>query len=152
MRLGLAVLLTCIALTLAGRASADAAPEHRGFQLAFRPGVAVPFGKAVPDVKMSDLTSVQYVPVLLDIGGKVLPQLFIGGYVGLGFGSTGGELDRVCQANGGDSCSTFSLRFGFEAMSLVDSTGVVSGTLTREVHGKSVHEWLAWVCDSCSFP
>ena len=116
MRLGLAVVLACLALTFASRASAQAPPERRGFQLAFRPGVAVPFGKAAQDLKMSDVASVQYVPVLVDVGGKILPQLFLGGYVGLGFGSTAGELDRLCTANGGNSCSTFSFRIGFEVL------------------------------------
>jgi hypothetical protein len=119
MRLSAAVVLVSImlaVLTQAGSASAEAPPEKRGFQLAFRPSIAVPFGKAARDVKMSDLTSLQYVPVLVDVGGKPIPQLFLGGYVGLGFGSTAGELDRACQSNGGSSCGTFSFRLGFEVL------------------------------------
>lgn len=92
-----------------------APPPHTGFQLALRTGVAIPFGK-LEDTKggaMSDTFSPQ-VPFVLDIGGKPIPNLFIGAYLGLAFGGAGGDFADACKrANA--TCVGVGVRFGIEA-------------------------------------
>jgi hypothetical protein len=68
----------------------DAVPQARtGFQLALRTGYMVPFGQATgaPGDTMGNTFSGQ-VPLIVDIGGKLTPNVFLGGYLGLGFGGT----------------------------------------------------------------
>jgi hypothetical protein len=82
--------------------------------MAIRTGYSLPMGKvdADPADKMSEFLGGQ-VPFLFDIGGKVIPQLFVGGYVGFGFGGPAGEFKNSCDANG-YSCLSFSVRAGPE--------------------------------------
>jgi hypothetical protein len=108
-------------LTVAGMAlgvvvatSAVAAPNERtGFQMAIRTGVSVPFGDMYQGTKLSDFSSVQ-VPLLVDLGGKPIPQLFLGGYIGPSFGGAGSEMAKVCDAADA-SCVGVSFRLGVEA-------------------------------------
>jgi hypothetical protein len=62
---------------------------RHGFQMALRTGYAIPMGS------LHELVSGQ-VPVLVDLGGKPDRHLFIGGFVGFGFGGTEGALARTC--------------------------------------------------------
>src|SRR4051794_2710215 len=72
-------------------------PAHVGFQLGIRTGYALPMGKATASgAGMSDLFSGQ-VPLFVEIGGKPSPNVFIGGYLGLGFG---GSADKACDRSG----------------------------------------------------
>lgn len=91
----------------------DGAPKARtGFQMAIRTGVQIPFGKFAETQKLDDLAGVQ-VPLHLELGGKPIPNLFLGGYLGLGVGGAGGALADACQ-QGGRSCVSASLRIGLE--------------------------------------
>jgi hypothetical protein len=99
----------------------DAPPPRVGFQMALRTGYAVPMGKArggsnpsgsTDGVAMSDAFSGQ-VPIFIEIGGKVIPNLFVGGYLGLGFGGAAGQFDTLCS-QGGLTCVTVGVRFGAE--------------------------------------
>ena len=65
--------------------AAEDPPARVGFQLGVRTGYSLAMGETVDGEDMSDVYSGQ-VPIFLDIGGKVIPNLFIGGYFGLGFG------------------------------------------------------------------
>jgi len=95
-----------------------APPASRGFQMALRTGFAIPFGKAAgdgtepPEQKMSDFVTGQ-VPLFIEIGGKPIKHLFIGGYLGLGIGGAGGDTKDVCEAADID-CLGVSTRFGVE--------------------------------------
>ena len=84
-----------------------------GFQLGLRTGLAVPLGKATgaPSGEMSNAFAPQ-VPLFVEIGGKVIPHLFIGGYLGLGFGGTAGDLRESCTSS---TCIGIGARFGAEA-------------------------------------
>ena len=86
-----------------------------GFQLGLRTGLAVPLGKAdgAPNGEMANLFSAQ-VPLLVEIGGKVIPQLFVGGYLGLAFGGTAGDLQRTCVSSHA-TCFAAGARLGAEA-------------------------------------
>jgi hypothetical protein len=92
----------------------DAPPARVGFQMALRTGYAIPMGKANGGVRgdMSNLFAGQ-VPLFLEIGGKVNRYLFIGGYLGLGFGGTAGDLKTICESSG-TTCVAIGARFGAE--------------------------------------
>src|SRR4051812_29604204 len=60
-------------------------PARTGFQIALRTGIGVPLGSSVQDENMSDVFGVQF-PIIADIGAKVIPEVFIGAYVGFGIG------------------------------------------------------------------
>jgi hypothetical protein len=77
-----------------------------------RAGLAVPLGDANgrPGGEMSNAFSPQ-VPLLVEIGGKPIPNLFIGGYLGLGFGGTAGDLKNTCADS---TCFTVGARLGAE--------------------------------------
>ena len=98
----------------------DVPPARVGFQMAFRTGYSIPMGTLAKgvwvdgsDLKMSDTVTGQ-VPIIVDIGGKVIPELFIGGYFGLGFGGTAGKINDECKATN-TSCLGLSLQLGIEA-------------------------------------
>lgn len=85
-----------------------------GFQMALRSGYSLPLGKAsgAPGGEMSNLTGGQ-VPLLIDIGGKVVPNLFLGGYLGFAVGPAAGDTDDLCDRENYD-CYTASLRAGLQ--------------------------------------
>lgn len=91
-----------------------APPARRGFQMALRSGVSLPFGKVDgdADLKMSDLVAPQ-VPLIIDIGGKPIKQLFLGAYVGVGAGAVAGETDDWCDRENLD-CIALSLQAGVQ--------------------------------------
>ena len=91
----------------------DAPPEHRGFQLALRTGIALPFGSVNGGTAMSDAFSAQ-APLLLDLGWKVIPNLFVGAFGGAAVGGAAGQVDTTCQ-NLGVSCVGVAYRFGIVA-------------------------------------
>jgi hypothetical protein len=100
--------------------SPPAPKAHTGFQLGLRTGLAIPFGKArggayknsTSGVDLSDVASPQ-VPIYIEIGGKPIPNLFIGGYLGLGFGGAGGQTATDCDT-GGMTCVVVDARVGVE--------------------------------------
>ncbi|RYZ01686.1 MAG: hypothetical protein EOO73_34670 [Myxococcales bacterium] len=100
-------------LSVSRGALAQVPPPKTGFQMALRTGYSAPFGKVTEGLKLSDFSSGQ-VPLIVDIGGKPIPHLFLGGYLGLGFGGAGGSTADTCdQLNAG--CFGLSLRFGIQA-------------------------------------
>ncbi|MEO8904381.1 MAG: hypothetical protein ABI488_18610 [Polyangiaceae bacterium] len=121
MKSGVVVLGLSGLVSLASVAVAQEGPPARtGFQMDVRTGYSIPMGKtglkigadSVPLV-MSDFTSAQ-VPFIVDLGAKVIPQLFLGGYFGLAFGGEGGAMKSLCQANGG-ACVSVGVQLGLEA-------------------------------------
>jgi len=85
-------------------------PANTGFQMAMRTVYSLALGKAQESLKMSDFASGQ-VPFFLELGGKPMPYLFLGGYLGFGFGGPAGLFKDAC----GGSCSAASFRIGIEA-------------------------------------
>jgi len=65
------------------------------------------------------------VPIIVDIGGKVIPQLFIGGYFGLGFGGVTGVNKSNCDLTN-QACVAVSLNLGFEAQYHILPAGAVN--------------------------
>jgi hypothetical protein len=88
-------------------------PARTGFQLGLRTGVAVPLGEVDKGESMSDSFTPQ-VPIIADIGVKVIPELFLGGYLGLSVGGAGDAIKKSCDALNVD-CMAVGFRFGIEA-------------------------------------
>jgi hypothetical protein len=88
-------------------------PERRGFQLALRTGYSVPLGNTALGTKLSDTTGGQ-VPLIVDVGAKLIPELFLGGYFGFGIGGDAGDVQRLCNMNGG-GCVSADVIAGIEA-------------------------------------
>ncbi len=97
---------------------ASNAPRARtGFQLALRTGYAIPMGSAYNGVSQSDVYGGQ-VPFIVDIGGKIIPNLFIGGYLGLNIGGCGNQIQG--------SCASASFRIGAEIIYDIIPDGLVN--------------------------
>ena len=91
----------------------DGPPAHKGFQMAFRPGIAIPMGSAAKGTSQSDLFGPQ-LSMILDIGGKPIDNLFIGGYLGLGIGGAGGKSADNCDRSNA-TCTAATIRLGVQA-------------------------------------
>ena len=93
-----------------------------------RTGYSLPMGKVQSGPtggvgvgsNMSDWFGGQ-VPFIVDIGGKVIPELFIGGYFGLGIGGAGGQLKDNCP-----NCNSVGLHFGAEVQYHILPAGFVN--------------------------
>jgi hypothetical protein len=103
--------------------AASAGPAARtGFQAAFRSGFSLPFGDATG--APSDTLRRRYawqIPIVVDLGAKVTPAIFVGGYLHVGFGSEGSDaqVEGYCDDNDSNlendvSCSVVTLRIGVE--------------------------------------
>ncbi|HVJ14325.1 MAG TPA: hypothetical protein VM686_02750 [Polyangiaceae bacterium] len=86
-------------------------PAARGFQAALRSGFSLPWGKASeePGDELSARSGWQ-VPVILDAGFKLNKPVFLGLYLGFGYGSGRAE---ACDAEGFD-CRVLSYQFGVQ--------------------------------------
>jgi hypothetical protein len=97
----------------------DPAPKaaplgHRGFQFALRTGLSFPFGSAAVQTFSSSALNKfvgPQLPITFDIGGKPNKHLFLGGYVGFGFGFVKGGFAQQCDRVSSD-CTAMSTRFG----------------------------------------
>ena len=96
----------------------EIAPEappraNRGFQAGLRTGISLPSGlvagrtKLADEQPMNEVLGLQ-VPLFLEAGWKVIPNLFLGGYASIAFG---GSDYGVCNQSGA-SCATRTTRFG----------------------------------------
>lgn len=107
---GLGLVGACVFSSLA---QAQQPPDARvGFQMAIRTGYALPMGDADADSKLSDTTS-GHVPFILDIGGKIIPEFFLGGFLGVSAGGAGGSAKTACETARAD-CSTLGVSLGIE--------------------------------------
>jgi hypothetical protein len=110
----------CAAITsVTGSSLADDAKS--GFEAGLRLGYGLPLGDVSEGEPLSDGIS-GHVPLWLDLGYRVTPQLFLGGYGQYGFGSLSGDLETTCdnledqaEASGGSgSCSIAVIRLGLQ--------------------------------------
>ncbi|HKO48740.1 MAG TPA: hypothetical protein VJV79_13505 [Polyangiaceae bacterium] len=113
MKFGAFILALVPVVAYAGSGWAATPERHTGFQMALRTGLSIPFGEAVKNENLNDLSSIQ-VPLVVDIGGKPIPELFLGGYLGLGYGGPSGALREWCSTES-TSCTSVDLRFGVQA-------------------------------------
>ncbi len=100
-----AALIGC--LMLSGTALAQ------GFEIGGRVGYGIPMGEAADESDLSDAISGQF-PLTLDVGYRAIEPLFIGIYLGYGFGIQGSELEETCEMFGRE-CSISTFDFGLQA-------------------------------------
>ena len=129
-------ILTAIASIAAFSSTAfadDAYPEprreapkaHTGFQMSLRAGAAIPIGDISRNLEMTDFTTTQFAPLIVSVGGKIIPELYLGGYFGYQLGGPAGTLQNLCDRTDG-GCLTGSLRFGIEAQAHILPSGFVN--------------------------
>jgi hypothetical protein len=87
--------------------------EDTGFEAGVRVGYGIPLGNAAQDGKLSDGIGGQ-VPLMIDIGYRVIPNLFIGLYGQYGFGWVGDTISTACDMSSQVSCSAHDIRLGVE--------------------------------------
>lgn len=92
----------------------EAPPAHTGFQVAARAGVAIPLGDAAQDAPLSDGLGAQFAAIV-DIGGKIIPQLFLGAYLGGNVGAVGSQTSKACDMQRASGCLAFTYRIGIQA-------------------------------------
>ena len=89
------------------------------WELGLRMGYAPAMGNAYEyksdgsNAKMSDVVKAM-VPIQLDVGYRVTPEVTIGGYFSYGFAQLGSSVSDTCDAYGLD-CSASDYRFGVQA-------------------------------------
>lgn len=88
-------------------------PERTGFAMALRTGLSIPMGKVSSGNPMYDTFSPQ-VPLLVDLGFKPVPHLFLGAYLGLAVGDVHGRLGAQCDRMNAQ-CASARVLFGLEA-------------------------------------
>lgn len=83
-----------------------------GLSLGLRTGYGMAMGDAAKDAKMSDGVKGQ-IPIWLDVGYKLNPSIYVGGYFSYGIGMLNKEKTGCDQS--GVSCSASDMRFGVDA-------------------------------------
>ncbi len=120
--LAVCLLVPAKALAQGTPARSGAPPARTGFQMSLRLGWMFPAGSATgaSGDSLPARFSGQF-PILLSLGGKVLPTLYVGGYFGGSFGNDGTDLrvDRACTDTDDNlkndiACNTSTLRAGIE--------------------------------------
>jgi hypothetical protein len=106
--------LVLFVLSLARTASAQ--DPGTGFETGLRVGYAVPLGNIVggnDDDRGLDNAIKGAVPIWVDLGYRVLPELFVGLYGQYGFGFSGDTFGDNCEESD-TNCSASTLRLGLE--------------------------------------
>ena len=103
--------LSCVlAIGVLGLAlSAKAEPSEAGFSAAARLGYGIPMGKVAGDATDISDGVTGKIPIWVDVGYRLSPALFLGGYFQYGIG-----IPKDCPT--GASCSVGVKRLGFEAV------------------------------------
>lgn len=101
----------------------DGPPPRTGFQMSFRTGLRFPMGDATD--RPGDSLGRRYayqLPIGIDLGAKVIPNLYLGGFFNLAFGSEGSDarIEAYCDDDNDDfendiSCSTIGIDVGLRA-------------------------------------
>lgn len=88
--------------------------KDSGFEFGARLAYSFPMGDLADeeDSELKDAISYQ-IPIWVDLGYRVNPALFVGGYFSYGFGGVGDAFSEICDLDGVD-CSTRVMRFGLQ--------------------------------------
>jgi hypothetical protein len=113
MKLGIIVVGPLGLLALSSVASAQPPSERTGFQAGIRTGYSLPMGELRAGRELSSLASGQ-LPVIVDVGVKLVPSLFLGVYLGLGFGGVAGAAKNSCAVANAE-CEVAGFHLGIEA-------------------------------------
>jgi hypothetical protein len=96
---------------------ASAQDPGTGFEAGLRVGYAVPLGDAAggdDDDNGLDRAIEGAVPIWIDLGYWVLPELFVGLYGQYGFGFVGDMFGNACDDNPEADCSAATMRLGLQ--------------------------------------
>jgi hypothetical protein len=101
----------------------QAAPAHHAsFETAFRTGLSIPVGFVESNLPIQEIAGLQ-VPVMIELGARMSPRLFLGGYAAVGIGSTSRRFDQdFCQTR---DCAARTVRIGGEFHLHIRPTKVV---------------------------
>lgn len=91
-------------------AQSESLAPKPGLELGARVGFGLGLGSVAQDTKMSDQVGSQ-IPLIVDIGYRITPNIYVGGYGQLGYGIV---TDDHCNVPG-VSCSAQSYRIGANA-------------------------------------
>jgi hypothetical protein len=113
-RFGLGLLGAGAFLAALAVPSLASAQEITGFELGGRVGYGIPLGKTADD-NDSDLNEgiSGQIPLWLDLGYRVTPNLMVGGYFSYGFGMLGDDFEDGCELLNSD-CGVADMRLGFQ--------------------------------------
>lgn len=91
------------------------AQDATGFEAGLRVGYGIPLGKATGDAG-DDLNRgiAGQIPLWLDVGYRVSPNVFVGLYTHYGIGFVGDDIDMACQQSSQISCSASDVRLGLQ--------------------------------------
>jgi hypothetical protein len=99
-----------LAAQLAHADPAEAPPEstyaeaRRGFQVGVRMSAQIPSGSLENGVRFASLLGPR-IHVAFDLGSKVSPYFFVGGYLGMSYGLEGSSFSDLCGASDGSGNS-----------------------------------------------
>lgn len=118
-----AIVTALVLLAHPAHATGGPVPARTGFQMDMRVGWSVPSGRA--SGASGDTLAGRYsaqVPLIFDLGAKVSPKVFVGGYLHFGLGTNGNDarVDRQCtdRDNNLDNnikCGAFGFHIGLLA-------------------------------------
>jgi hypothetical protein len=116
------------------------APAVASAQLSLgaRVGYGFAMGEAEKDADLSDAVKAQ-IPVQIDVGYRVTPDLTLGGYFGAGYGLVGDAVDEECDRFDLD-CSARVLRLGVQVDYAFRN---VSGAMTPWIGAGVGYEWAS---------
>lgn len=101
---------------------AATAEHHASFEAAFRTGLSVPVGYVESNVPLQEISGLQ-VPIMVDLGARLTPRVFIGAYGSVGIGSTSRRFDQdFCNAH---QCASRTVHLGAQVHLHVRPTKVV---------------------------
>jgi hypothetical protein len=88
---------------------AAAAPDDTGFEVGLRTGYSIALGTSSRDTDLNDVVS-GTIPIWLDLGYRITPNVMVGLYGSYGFGFVGSNAIG-CDQSGVD-CNVHNIRFG----------------------------------------
>jgi hypothetical protein len=87
--------------------------QDTGFEAGLRVGYGVPLGNVDKNIKLSDEIGGE-IPLIIDVGYRVIPNLFVGLYGQYAFGWVSGNTSKACDMSSQFSCSAHDIRLGVE--------------------------------------
>jgi len=154
------LVLTISSAGLAATTAKDSAPKPKrggppagstGFQMALRTGAQLPVGDATgePGDSLSRRYAWQW-PVAIDLGAKLMPELFVGAYFGFGIGSTGSDTRLEADCDDDDenfeneiSCNAASLKLGLEAHYFFSPSARMTPWIGYGIGYESASAWIS---------
>jgi hypothetical protein len=121
---------------------AEERPYAPHFVVGVRSGYSWGLGDVAASMSLRDFVGFQ-VPVQLDVGFRLTPELLLGGYASYGFSRPTGATKDLCDG-AGVSCSASALRGGVQLVWYLSDAGSQSASLWRDPrHGRD--DTSGWV-------